>query len=101
MENKNKLFNLYEDYEGKRPYTGTGNFPKGKKECPKCKGLMIRIPLKQPYVDSGNNFILVDTSPSTGILKVSNIEPVFSWFCQECNYAGPSIPARPKVIVEE
>ena len=100
MEKRTDLFKLFEDYEGKKLYTGEGNFVKGKKECPNCKGIMIRKPIKQPFIDAGNSFLMVDASPSTGILKVNKTEPEYAWFCQGCSLAGASTQTKPIIPIE-
>ena len=96
------LFKLFKDYEGKISYDGGGNFVKGKKECHHCKSNMIRKPVKQPYIDLGDSFLLVDASPSTGVLKVSNVEPEHAWFCESCAFAVSSVKPRPIIpVIEE
>jgi len=101
METKTPLFRIFTDYEGKTPFSGNANFAKGKKECPNCKGNMIRKPLKQPYVNAGNDYLLVDPVMSSGILKVVNTEPDYAWFCNNCSLAMSCVKQQPIIFEEE
>ena len=67
-----------------RPYNGPPTVVKGTKICPHCKSNMNIKPYGQQYVNKDGGYILVNISPTTGRMTLSQAKADLSWCCEKC-----------------
>jgi len=76
-------------------YMGGENLKLEAKECPLCKGNMIKTPFKFPFIETKDGFFLVQVSQTNGMMMVIDTQPEYIWACHNCQYAESISKPKP------
>ena len=75
--------NFYKVYRHGKEYVGTPLILKGAKRCPLCKGNMVKIPVKVPYVDKVVGYYPVSISQVSGRMTLFEGDVETIWVCDD------------------